>query len=143
MSPNRTIVVFGSGPGIGRHVAAEFASNDFNHVILLARNESRLQQDKEFVAKAGPNVKVDTLTLDLSDLQAIPPVLKKIDELASTVDVVFFNAARIQPSEVLQTPVEEIEEDFKVSSPSSSRYPRTVPIKDTIITTYRSIREPG
>lgn len=115
MSSNRTLIVFGSGPGIGRHVAAEFAANNFTHVILLARNESRLQQDKEFVAKTSPNTKVDTLTLDLSDLQAIPPVLEKIDKLAPEIDVVFFNAARIQQSKPLQTPVEEIEEDFKVS----------------------------
>lgn len=116
MSANRTIVVFGSGPGIGRHVAAEFASHGFNHVILLARNESRLQEDKEFVTKASPDTKVDILTLDLSDLKAIPPVLEKISQLAPKIDVVFFNAARIQFSDVLTTPVEEIEEDFKVRS---------------------------
>lgn len=114
MSSSRTILVFGSGPGIGNHVAAEFASNGFNHVILLARNESRLSEDAAFVAKASPNVKVDTLCLDLSDLSSIPAVLKKIESLTTEVGVVFFNAARIKYTDILAVPVEEIEEDFKV-----------------------------
>lgn len=117
MSSTKTIVVFGSGPGIGNHVAKEFASNGFTHVILLARNESRLQEDKAWVAEAGSHVKVDTLRLDLSDTSSIPTVLGKIDDLVggAAVDVIFFNAARVKTSEPLTTPVEEIEEDFKVS----------------------------
>ncbi|KAL5401729.1 hypothetical protein PMIN03_011266 [Paraphaeosphaeria minitans] len=117
MAPVRTIVTFGAGPGIGNHVSAEFASHGFNHVILLARNEQRLSnQDAPFVFKASPNVKLDTLPLDLSDTPSIPGVLKKIDDLTQGEDleVVFFNAARIKPSGVLDVSIEEIEEDFKV-----------------------------
>ena len=36
MAP-RSIVVFGSGPGIGNNVAGNFAAHGFEHVILLAR----------------------------------------------------------------------------------------------------------
>jgi hypothetical protein len=43
-------------------------------------------------------------------------VLKDLDSLmqGEDVEVVFFNAARIKPSEVLGVSVEEIDEDFKV-----------------------------
>ena len=119
MSPTRTIIVFGSGPGIGNHISSIFASKGFNHVILLARNTQRLQNDDApFVANAAPNVKVDTVALDLSDLSAIPAALKQIDELTQgeELEVVLFNAARIKPSGVLDVSVEEIEEDFKVLS---------------------------
>lgn len=119
MPPTRTIVVFGSGPGIGNHVASEFVSHGFNHVILLARNEQRLKdEDAAFVSKASSNVKVDTLALDLSDRSSISEILKKIDQLTQgeELEVVFFNAARIKPSGVLDVAVEEIEEDFKVRS---------------------------
>ncbi|KAF2654754.1 NAD(P)-binding protein [Lophiostoma macrostomum CBS 122681] len=115
-SSTRTIVIFGAGPGIGNHVASEFASNSFNHVILLARNESRLREDKAAIANASSNVKVDALRLDLSDIASIPAVLKKIDELAPELDVVFFNAARIKASGVLEVSVEEIDEDFKTTN---------------------------
>ncbi|OAG09256.1 NAD(P)-binding protein, partial [Paraphaeosphaeria sporulosa] len=121
MAPTRTIVTFGAGPGIGNHISAEFALHGFNHVILLSRNEQRLSaEDAPFVSKVGPNVKVDTLRLDLSDTPSIPSVLNKIDDLTQDEDleVVFFNAARIKPSGVLDVSVEEIEEDFKTTNVS-------------------------
>lgn len=117
MSPTRAIVAFGSGPGIGNHTVSEFVSHGFDHVILLARNEQRLHhEDAAFVSKANSNIKVDTLRLDLANQSSISPVLKKIDELTQGEDleVVFFNAARIKPSGVLDVSVEEIDEDFKV-----------------------------
>lgn len=120
MFPNRTIISFGSGPGISNHTVSEFASRGFTHVILLSRNTQRLEnEDAPFVKKANPNLKINTLQLDLANLSSIPAVLKQIDDLTQgdNVEVVFFNAARIRPSEVLTTPVEEIEEDFKVCLP--------------------------
>ncbi|KAF1957485.1 NAD(P)-binding protein [Byssothecium circinans] len=119
MSPHRTIIAFGTGPGIGNHIVSKFASQGFTHVILLARNTARLEnEDAPFVSQTNPNVKLDTLRLDLSDLGSIPGVLKKIDELTEgdDVEVVFFNAARIKTSEVLEVSVEEIEEDFRTTN---------------------------
>lgn len=113
----RTLIVFGAGPGIGNNVAAEFASKGIHHVILLSRDTQRLQnEDAPFVSKGNASVKVDTLRIDLSDLASIPSVLKELDGMTQgeDVEVVFFNAARIKPSEVLGVSVEEIDEDFKV-----------------------------
>lgn len=117
MTPRRTIIAFGSGPGIGNHTVAEFASKGFTHAVLLSRNIERLRKgDAPFVAAANPDIKVDTLRLDLSDIPSIPAVLKQIEELTAgdENEVVFFNAARIKPSGVLDVSVEEIDEDFKV-----------------------------
>ena len=122
MSPTRTIIAFGSGPGIGNHAVSEFLSHGFTHAILLARNEDRLKtEDAPFVSKANPSAKIDTLRLDLSDLSSIPAVLQKIDSLTQgeDVEVVFFNAARIKPSGVLDVSVEEIHEDLRVCIPNS------------------------
>ncbi|KAF2715050.1 short-chain dehydrogenase/reductase-like protein SDR [Pleomassaria siparia CBS 279.74] len=117
MSP-RTIVVFGSGPGIGNHVAAAFASHGFEHVILLARNAERLKSsDAGFVTSASPKAKVTTLRLDLADTASIPGVLEKIEEIAPEIEVVFFNAAVVQFTEgALSVSVETIETDFKVTN---------------------------
>ncbi|KAF2676717.1 short-chain dehydrogenase/reductase-like protein SDR [Lentithecium fluviatile CBS 122367] len=121
MSRTRTIISFGSGPGISNHTISHFASHGFNHAILLARNTQRLENDDApFVQKASsnPNLKVDTITLDLSNLSAIPAALKKIEDLTQgeDVEVVFFNAARIKLSGMLEVPVGEIEEDFKTTN---------------------------
>ncbi|KAF1947074.1 short-chain dehydrogenase/reductase-like protein SDR [Clathrospora elynae] len=115
----RTLLLFGAGPGIGNHVAAKFASKGIEHIILLSRNTQRLQnEDAPFVSKSNADVKVDTLRIDLADLDSIPGVLKQLDSLTKgeDVEVVFFNAARIKPSEVLGVSVEEIDEDFKTTN---------------------------
>ena len=113
----RTLIIFGSGPGISNNVASKFASKGINHIILLARNTHRLQnEDAPSVSKSNSSVKVDTLRIDLADLGSIPDVLKELDSMTQgeDVEVIFFNAARIKPSDVLSVSVEEIEEDFKV-----------------------------
>ncbi|KAF1850978.1 NAD(P)-binding protein [Cucurbitaria berberidis CBS 394.84] len=115
----RTLIVFGSGPGIGNHTAAKFASKGIDHIILLSRNTQRLQnEDAPFVAQGSSSVKVDTLRIDLSDLDSIPGILKELDgrTQGEDVEVVFFNAARIKPSEPLGVDVKEIEEDFKTTN---------------------------
>jgi short-subunit dehydrogenase len=97
--------------------AAHFATAGINHIILLARNSQRLEDsDAPFVRAASPDTKVSTVALDLADLDSIPGVLKQLDELTEgeDVEVIFFNAARIKASDVLNVDVREIEEDFKV-----------------------------
>lgn len=114
MSATRTIVVFGSGPGIGRSVAQEFGSNGFNHVILLARHHARLHQDKTAVENTSKDVKVDLLTVNLADKASLKEALAKIDSLSKDIECVLYNGARVAPSTLLEFPVEEIELDFKV-----------------------------
>jgi short-subunit dehydrogenase len=114
----RTLILFGAGPGIGNHVAFEFAVKGIEHIILLSRKIQRLQnEDARFVTKSN-STKVDTLRVDLADTKSIPDVLKQLDSMTEgeDVEVVFFNAARIKPSEVLGVSIEEIDEDFKVTT---------------------------
>ncbi|KAF2258689.1 hypothetical protein CC78DRAFT_621651 [Lojkania enalia] len=101
MSPTKTIIIFGSGPGIGNHVASYFLSQNFTHAILLSCSTSRLESDKAVLQ---------------ANLPSIPPTLKKIEQLTDSIDVVFFNAVRIEPSPVLQVPIQEIEQDFKTTN---------------------------
>ncbi|PVI03468.1 NAD(P)-binding protein, partial [Periconia macrospinosa] len=132
MSPPapRTIILFGSGPGIGLHLASTFLTRGpFTHIILLARNTSRMQTtDVSFLRSHLPasskDVKIDVVGVDLSDLEKLPGVLGEIDELTKygkegeeTVEVVVFNAARIRAvGDVLDVGVEEVEEDLKTTT---------------------------
>jgi NAD(P)-dependent dehydrogenase (short-subunit alcohol dehydrogenase family) len=115
----RTLLLFGAGPGIGDHVAACFASQGgIEHVVLLGRNHARLtNEDAPFVQKAAPGVKVSIVRADLSDVDSIPKILEELDALTKGehVEVVYYNAARIQPTAAaLDVGVKEIEEDFRV-----------------------------
>jgi short-subunit dehydrogenase len=118
MSSNasKTAVVFGSGPGIGISVASSFAVHGFNHIVLLSRNAERLQSDKNTILgqTGGTSVKIDTIQVDISDQSALKKALTKIDDLGGNIECIFFNAAKVAPSPLLEFPVEELELDFKV-----------------------------
>ncbi|CAI6333354.1 unnamed protein product [Periconia digitata] len=131
MSPTRTIIVFGSGPGIGIHLASHFATHGpFTHVILLARNTSRVQSSdavflkQELAAHSNKDVKIDVVAIDLADLDVLPGVLIKLDGLVKrgqqdeeVVEVVVFNAARIRMTEgALDLDVKEMEEDLRTTT---------------------------
>ena len=126
MSPtsSNAFVLFGSGPGIGVHVAARFAQNEFQHVILLSRDRERLDKDAIEVRAARPGVKVSVVACDLSKLSLVQEALATIDQVLrnddTTLEVVCFNAARVRPTNVLSTAPEEYEMDFRVSSTSST-----------------------
>lgn len=117
----RTLVTFGAGPGIGNHVSAVFAARGpVDHIVLLSRNESRLSSaDAPFVRAAAPNARVSVLGVDLADTDALPGVLAQLDELTAgeDVEVVFFNAAVVQPRETaLSAGVAELEADLKTTT---------------------------
>lgn len=121
----RTLLVIGSGPGIGIHVAIAFGKRDFSNIILLSRNEEHLERDKERLVRIIGNhaVNVTTQQVDIADDAKLRHVLAHIAE-SMTVDCVFFNAARVAPSQMFDFPVEEIKRDFDVSPytcPSSTQ----------------------
>ena len=113
---SRGIVVFGSGPGIGISVASRFASQGFDHVILLSRNAQRLAEEKQAVLAGArtEGLRVDAVPVDLADPTSLSHAFQQIDRLTQSVEVVFYNAARVAPSPLLEFPVEGIEYDFKV-----------------------------
>lgn len=125
MPSSQVLLVLGSGPGIGVTAAKLFASKGhFSTIALLARDHTRLQEEKAQVEQAatsaGRQVAVTTYATDLTDFDALKKTLGAVEKLG-TVGCVFFNAARIQPSEILKTSLEEIDEDFKVCDAGPER----------------------
>ncbi|GIZ41725.1 hypothetical protein CKM354_000502100 [Cercospora kikuchii] len=113
------LVVLGSGPGIGLTTAKHFAKKHFSKVVLLSRNSERLEKEKrevEAVAKeAGKDVQVTTISVDLANFDQLREAFASIEKLGE-VSTVFFNAARISQSEPLRAPVEELIEDFHITT---------------------------
>ncbi|KXT03266.1 hypothetical protein AC578_4755 [Pseudocercospora eumusae] len=113
------LVVLGSGPGIGISTAKLFAQKHFSKIALVSRNGERLEKERTEVVQAATEVDTDvqvyTFPTDLGDLTQLRQTLSKIGELGP-IGCVFFNAARIRPSEILATSVEEIEEDFRLTN---------------------------
>ena len=110
------LVVVGSGPGIGSHVAAKFVTKGFYKVILMSRNKERLEEDAEYVRTRNSEATVDIITIDLADSSNVADALKKIDENLGDIplECLFFNAARIGPSEILEWKAEQLRNDLEV-----------------------------
>lgn len=114
----RTLLLIGSGPGIGVAVASLFAQKHFDHIALFARNPSQLQADQEAIissaAEIGRQVHVRTWKVDISDLEQFKAALTEVQSFGA-LECVYFNAARVGGSNFFDFPVEEIELDLKVS----------------------------
>ncbi|KZZ98695.1 short-chain alcohol dehydrogenase [Moelleriella libera RCEF 2490] len=115
------LVVVGSGPGIGTHVARKFALSGFDRIALLARSPLQLDEDKDSVtaAAAAENAKVHvgTYAIDITNSVQLLDVLDQVACELGPPDAVFFNAARVKSSTLLEADDEEILYDFKVALP--------------------------
>lgn len=122
-TPHGTLLIIGSGPGIGLSTASLFASKGFKHIILTSRDSKRLTSEAESVKKAAggsSDIRVDTLSLDLAgDKDSVNGTLGKIDgllkEAGSELEVVLYNGARVGPSVIGEWDVSGLEEDLRVS----------------------------
>ena len=109
-------MIVGSGPGIGSHVAAHFARNGFEKMILLSRDAERLINDALIVKTAAPRVLIDTVPVNLAQIDQVRLALKKVEELLddTPLECVLFNAARSGPSEMLDFPTKSFQQDLQV-----------------------------
>ncbi|KAK4494929.1 hypothetical protein PRZ48_014285 [Zasmidium cellare] len=116
-SQHNTLVVFGSGPGIGRNVASLFVERGFSKVILLSRDASRLKEDASYVKSAAAGVSVSTVTIDLADTENVCKALGEVEkELGDTpLEAVLYNAARVGTSKILKFEAEGLERDLRIS----------------------------
>ena len=115
--PGRTLVVLGSGPGIGVSVACAFSVRGFTHIALVSRDKSRLEQDQDRVLDAiqerGYSCQVKTYALDLANFDQLNKTLAEIENFGS-LECVLFNAARVAGKPALEESIEQIEQDFRV-----------------------------
>ncbi|KAH9843306.1 short-chain alcohol dehydrogenase [Teratosphaeria destructans] len=119
--PGKTLVVLGSGPGIGLAVATTFSVRGFTHVALVSRDGERLQCEWDAVLEAvrerGYVCQVKTWTCDLGDFERLGTTLREIEGFGrGGVECVFFNAARVAGRPVLEEGTEEMERDFRLTN---------------------------
>ncbi len=110
-------VVFGSGPGCGRNVAALFAEHGFQKVVLLSRNAERLIEDAEFVRAARDGTEVHTIPVDLGDIDATKEALQKVEQTLgdTALEFVLFNAARLGRSDMFSFTPQQLDGDLKIA----------------------------
>lgn len=116
-STSPLLLVLGSGPDIGSSTARQFARKGFfSKIALASRDAGRLESEAEEVRKAGgQEVEVSTFQTDLSDMKSLKSTLEDVEKLGP-LGCVFYNGARIKITDILTTPVEELEEDYRVGA---------------------------
>lgn len=113
--PNGALFAIGAGPGIGRSVTIRFASEHFKQVALFAKRGESLAAEKKAIEEAVDSaVEIKTYTVDVADPDALIEALDAADADLGKPACVFYNAARVLPSKLLEHDVNEIELDLKV-----------------------------
>ncbi|KAI0512576.1 NAD(P)-binding protein [Xylaria bambusicola] len=117
-STDRHLVLIGVGPGIGRSVACLFASKRYNKVTLIARRAEQLKIEQaqiEAATEKSHSVTVKTYAVDISDHTALTTTLIDAEASLGKPECVYFNAARVIPSQLLTHDVKDVEYDFKLT----------------------------
>ncbi len=84
--PTRTAIVTGGASGIGWAITEKFVRNNI-FTIIIGRNEQKLKKAKE---KFGDLC--EAISCDLSNLKAIPALVKKIKDQHGSIDILVNNA---------------------------------------------------
>ena len=109
---SKSLLLIGSGPGIGSHTARHFASQGFTTIHLLSRSSTTLSAASTLVQSApnaSSSLKVHTHAVDLTDLTALQSTLDSVP----VPEVIIFNAARVGPSTLGAFSTNEVLDDFK------------------------------
>ena len=117
--PGKTLVVLGSGPGIGVGVASTFSVRGFTHIALVSRDDARLKKDQDTVLDAiqerGYSCQVRSWPCDLTDFDQLAKILGEIEKFGQ-LECVLFNAARVAGQPPLDETIEQIEKDFRLTN---------------------------
>ena len=111
----RWAFITGASRGIG-FLAAECLAQHGCNLILHSRKEEHLERAVEVVKACG--VQANTVAAELSDMDAVEDMLRRIDELSVPVDIVLNNAGMqiAYRQEPLLTPASDYEHSFLVNT---------------------------
>ena len=88
---SKNTVITGASSGIGAALAKEFAKRGHN-LALCARRTERLESLKQQLASEYPSITVETVALDVNDLDSVPIVFNQLKSTLGTLDIVIANA---------------------------------------------------
>ncbi len=88
---NKSILITGASSGIGKALSLEMARRNYS-LALTARRYEVLEQIRDTILSQYPDRTVEIRTLDITDYEAIPPVLNEMADAMNGIDIVFVNA---------------------------------------------------
>lgn len=102
----KTCIITGAGSGIGRATALEIGrSGEFEYLVLIGRTEEKL---KETGARLETSARVELIPYDLSDLEGIPVLVKRVHRTAGEINCLLNIAGYTDPQPLLTTSMENM-----------------------------------
>jgi NAD(P)-dependent dehydrogenase (short-subunit alcohol dehydrogenase family) len=109
MTGKKTFFITGTNSGFGRAIALAAAQADHS-VIGTVRSEAALAE-----IEAAGRGRIHALVLDVTDSQAIPPVVAEAEAKFGPVDVLINNAGYGHEGVLEESPLEEMRRQFEVN----------------------------
>lgn len=81
----KNVIVTGGSSGIGLEIA-KLLAKDADHIVLVARNLTRLIQAKEVLITMNLNLKISLISADLSTIEGIRRCIEQIEDLNLDID---------------------------------------------------------
>ncbi len=88
---NKVVLVSGSGRGIGRAIAINFARNGANVVVNFFRNRAPAESTAKEIEALGKRVLV--VKADVGNLEDLKQLFDEIEQAFGTLDIFIHNAA--------------------------------------------------
>jgi len=109
----RTCIITGASSGIGQAAAIEISKrNEFSDIVLIARRHHELEQTKHLMEDS---CKIHLFEYDLSDLDQIPDLIKKIYEKCGSIDCLLNIAGYTEPQSLLTTSIDNMKMTYQVN----------------------------
>ncbi len=93
---DRVAIVTGGNSGIGLETCRALASKGAK-VVMACRNASKAEAARQDVLKTHPGAQVETMTLNLSDLESVKTFAGKFGDKYDRLDLLFNNAGVMFP----------------------------------------------
>jgi 3-oxoacyl-[acyl-carrier protein] reductase len=110
----KTAIITGAGKGLGKAMAAAFAAEGVN-LGLIARTAQDLESVTAELKQNHPDINITYATADVGNLTEAKAAVAKITDELKTVDILVNNAGVLKVGSVLELPVEEWEQVFRIN----------------------------
>lgn len=111
----KTVLITGASRGIGRAIALELAQQGVAKLILLARNEYRLEQVAAEIEALNPGVKVVPLVVDLTQSAVVSGLVSRAWRDHGPIDMLINNAGVAHQHNFVSARFQDIEQELNVN----------------------------
>ncbi|TWR27517.1 3-ketoacyl-ACP reductase [Mucilaginibacter pallidiroseus] len=110
----KTAIITGAGKGLGKAMALAMAAEGVN-LGLMARTEADIKAVADQAKQINPNIQVAFATVDVGDYEQVKAAVASVTSSLKTVDILINNAGILKMGGILELPVEDWEQVFRIN----------------------------